>query len=669
MKRTQSIRCLIESKRLCWSRPVGVPTRILSSQTLPPTPNSGDEEKPSTANNHVSKPWIFSKEAATASVDLPVSSRWYAVPPANAVHLSIGSVYCYSMWTPGLTKAVGVIAASSTDWAHSAVVPVFSASAVVLGMTTAGLGTWVEKVGPRQAALVGSVLWSSALLTTAAGVHYHSLLALYAGWGLLGGVGWGCMYLAPVTTVMKFFPDRRGLATGLALSAFGTGAAIAPAIIHATMEIFQVPPEFIGPLQEHVASSSSSSASTDPHVSLSTLADGTQVVANHSAMGEPGTPVVVATESDVTKFGVPGLGPGAYVLGTGDTGTAKALATLGIFYGGLGVLGARYMTVPHPQWSPTTQLIDKKADHKPDGAVEPNTPPTPSHNIGLPVDYVMKQTWQFPLLWISVFGNATGGLALLSSSKLMLTDIWAGFAPDIVNGSFAMGYVSALGVGMAAGRFGWSALSDYLGRRNTYALFGLGIPVVGMAPWLTHWALQAAESGDPGSTIPLLLTVLCGGSVLAITFYGGIFSVLPAYIADLFGQKNAGAIHGKLLTAWAASAVAGPMGLTYLRSHAAQVAIQDLLCKLDDSAAFEQAFGCNLTDTETIQTLIDAKTISIDRLMELAPLGTVDPTPFLYDTTCYAAASLMAVSLVSNLLITRIDVSSTVKHLQIHEHR
>ena len=648
-------------------------TRVLSSQTS----SSSNDEKVTSKNNQLvpNKPWTFSKEAATAPIDLPVSSRWYAVPPANAVHLSIGSVYCYSMWTPGITKAVGVIAASSADLTQSAIVPVFSASAVVLGMTTAGLGAWVEKVGPRHAALVGSVLWGSALVTTAVGVHYHSLPALYAGYSLLGGIGWGCMYLAPVTTVMKFFPDKRGLATGIALSAFGTGAAIAPAIIHGTMECFAVPPDFIGPLQEHVTSSSSSlsgSSSKDAYVSLSTLSDGTQVVANHSAMGKPGTPVVVATESDVTKFGTAGLSPGAYVLGTGDTGTAKAMAFLGIFYGGLGILGARFMTSPHPEWSPTkSKTKDKTAKSVETIKAEttPVAPATASHNIGLPVDYVMKQTWQFPLLWLSVFGNAAGGLALLSSSKLMLTDTWAGFAPDVVNGSFATGYVSALGVGMAAGRFGWSALSDYLGRRNTYALFGLGIPVVGLAPWLTHWAHHAAEAGDPTSSIPLLLSVFCGGSVLAITFYGGIFSVLPAYIADLFGQKHAGAIHGKLLTAWAASAVVGPMGLTYLRSQAAQTATHDLLGKVEDPGAFKQAFGCSLVDTETIQTLIDAKTITISRLMELAPVGTVDPTPFLYDTTCYAAAGLMTVSLIANLMITGIDVPSTVKRLEASEPR
>jgi len=222
-----------------------------------------------------------------------------------------------------------------------------------------------------------------------------------------------------------------------------------------------------------------------------------------------------------------------------------------------------------------------------------------------------------------------------------------------VTASFTTGYVSSLGIGMAAGRFGWSALSDSLGRKNTYAIFGLGIPVVGFAPYLAH---AAAETASNDVVLPYL-SAFYSGSILAITFYGGLFSALPAYIADLFGQKHAGAIHGKLLTAWAASAVVGPMGLGYLRSHSVSSAILDLLDTLDTKGGakgavdFEQAFGCGLGDKETIQRLIDAKTISIGRLIELMPEGTVDPTPFIYDTTCYAAAGLMGVAFLANQAI------------------
>ena len=102
------------------------------------------------------------------------------------------------MWTPGMTNAVGVVSSAASDWTHSDVVPVFSFAAVTLGITTASLGSWVEKVGPRMAGFVGSLLWSAALVTTGAGVYFHSLPVVYAGYGLLGGVGWGLMYLSPV---------------------------------------------------------------------------------------------------------------------------------------------------------------------------------------------------------------------------------------------------------------------------------------------------------------------------------------------------------------------------------------------------------------------------------------------------------------------------------------
>ena len=154
--------------------------------------------------------------------------------------------------------------------------------------------------------------------------------------------------------------------------------------------------------------------------------------------------------------------------------------------------------------------------------------------------------------------------------------------------------------------------------------------------------------------------------MLAITFYGGIFSVLPAYIADLFGQKHAGAIHGKALTAWASSAVAGPMGLAYLRSHSYDNAIQDLLQTVDanDSLALERSFGVSLSDEEAVQTLIDAKTLTIEKLLELAPAGTVDPTPFLYDTTLYAGATLMTLAFLSNLAIRPLDLASELQKME-----
>lgn len=248
---------------------------------------------------------------------------------------------------------------------------------------------------------------------------------------VLGGIGWGLMYLSPVTTVMKWFPDRRCLATGLALSALGAGAAIAPAVIQSFIDMYATAPDFIGPLAEL-----SSQLPASECVVLETLRDGTQVVSENSPLGTPGTPVVVATETDIAKLHLGTPGPGAYVLGTGDTGTAKAMASLGVLYGALGMLGSRFMSVPHPDWTPQAPSLDGEKHAMKESDPKELRSPAVSNDIGLPVSYVTSSTSQFLLLWLSVFGNATGGLALLTSSKLMLTDIWTGVAPGIVCAPF-----------------------------------------------------------------------------------------------------------------------------------------------------------------------------------------------------------------------------------------
>lgn len=232
-------------------------------------------------------------------------------------------------------------------------------------------------------------------------------------------------------------------------------------MIDFALDFFFTAPEFIGTTAAMV--DIEGNAVVEECVKLQTLSDGSQTIAESSPVGNPGQEIIVATESDLARLSSISTGPGVYDLNTGDTGTAKALASMGIFYGLLGSFGATNMRIPHPDWKPNTV---SKADIEVEGK---NQSKEEDINYGLPASYVTTNTIQFLLLWLSVFffGNATGGLALLSSSKLMLVDIWAGIAPDIVTSSFSTGYVSSLGIGMAAGRFGWSALSDKLGRQNT----------------------------------------------------------------------------------------------------------------------------------------------------------------------------------------------------------
>lgn len=137
----------------------------------------------------------LSKQAATQEADFPPHNRWMAVPPANLVHLSIGGVYVYSMWTPAMTQTLGVVSSAPLDWTHSQVLPVFSCAAISLGLTTHFFGSWVEQAGPRRAGMVGSVFWSMGLITTGAGVYLHELPLIYAGYSVFGGIGWGLMYL------------------------------------------------------------------------------------------------------------------------------------------------------------------------------------------------------------------------------------------------------------------------------------------------------------------------------------------------------------------------------------------------------------------------------------------------------------------------------------------
>ena len=137
----------------------------------------------------------LSKEAATQPADFPPNRRWMAVPPANLVHLSIGGVYVYSMWTPAITQSLGVVSSAPLDWTHSEVLPVFSCAAISLGLTTHFFGSWVEEAGPRKAGMAGSLFWSMGLITTGAGVYFHELPLIYAGYSVFGGIGWGLMYL------------------------------------------------------------------------------------------------------------------------------------------------------------------------------------------------------------------------------------------------------------------------------------------------------------------------------------------------------------------------------------------------------------------------------------------------------------------------------------------
>ena len=205
-------------------------------------------------------------------------------------------------------------------------------------------------------------------------------------------------------------------------------------------------------------------------------------------------------------------------------------------------------------------------------------------------------------------------------------------------------YVATLSAGNASGRLGWSAFSDILGRKNTYALFGMGIPIAASIPFAT-----AQVVADPSLATPLY--AFYGGTVMMISFYGGLFSTLPAYIADVFGQKSMGAIHGRVLTAWSTAAVVGPNTLAYFKKGANLEACTDLAA-LADLETFESKFGDTV---DNVDKLIDTNTVTISRLLEIVPPGTPDPTPMLYDSTMYGVAGMLSIALMANAAMKPVD--------------
>jgi hypothetical protein len=284
------------------------------------------------------------------------------------------------------------------------------------------------------------------------------------------------------------------------------------------------------------------------------------------------------------------------------------------------------------------------------------TPPTEAteaqkmvtvHNVD--IDEALK-TRQFYQLWFVLCMNVSAGIGVLGVASTMMSEIFGTTLPAIVTGAFAAFYVQMISVFNMLGRFFWASSSDYIGRKNTYWIFfALGIVLYCSVPFAA-----TRVSTDPSST---WLILFYGATMIIFTMYGGGFATIPAYLADVFGTKFVGGIHGRLLTAWSTAGVLGPLAITSLRQNAVTEAITSLAARVDP-AMFQQRFGAGL---DQLDQLVAAQTVTIARLMEIAPQGTVDPTPSLYNTTMYLMAALLAVGLVSNALMKPVAKSHYLK--------
>ena len=168
-------------------------------------------------------------------------NRWLIPPCALAIHLCIGQVYAFSVFNEPLSRVLGVDAPAPGDWSLATLGWVFSIAIAFLGLTAAAAGTWVERAGPRKAMFASAVFWASGFLVGAAGVALHNLVLLYFGYGVLGGVGLGLGYISPVKTLIRWFPDRPGMATGLAIMGFGGGAMIGSPLAVSLMNTYATP--------------------------------------------------------------------------------------------------------------------------------------------------------------------------------------------------------------------------------------------------------------------------------------------------------------------------------------------------------------------------------------------------------------------------------------------
>ena len=571
-------------------------------------------------------------------------NRWRVPPAAIGVHMSIGSVYSWSIFNAPLTKELGVVVSSAGDFTLGGVVPIFSTAIVCLGLSAAAAGHWLEMVGPRLVGLTAAACWGGGFLIGGLGVEMHSLPLIYGGYGVLGGVGLGLGYVSPVSTLIRWFPDKRGMATGMAIMGFGGGAMVGAPLKEWLLKCYSSPPDYLGTLE-----------SVGGLDQLKTI-DGVRYYNDIEVVVANANDLIKST-LDLDKWGDT-IGEGLYVVGTGDTGASMTFLTLGVLYTTVMTVSSMQYRIPKENWLPegwtpppaeedttaattttTTATNDKTTTLPQTTSVwKPTDAGRTSRNVHIDQALYTPQFWQ---LWLNLTLNVTAGIGVIGVAKTMMGDIFTSSLPTIVDGSFAATYVMMISVANMSGRFAWASCSDFLGRKNTYSLFfAAGIPLYLSVPYAANMA-----ASNPGMVMPL--GMFYGSTMVIFTMYGGGFATIPAYLADVFGTKYVGGIHGRLLTGWSTAGIAGPLTLTYLRNESTNTACEELtgVC---DPTVFENTFGAPTSD---LQLLVDAKTVTISRLMEIVPIGTVDPTPALYDTTMSTMAGLLGIAFVSNMLM------------------
>ncbi len=407
----------------------------------------------------------------------PGYSRWLVPPAALSIHLCIGQIYAYSVFNKPLTQAIGITGPAAGDWSLVQVGLIFSIALFFLGASAAVFGRWLEKVGPRRAMFTSALCFAGGFVLSAIGVWSHQIWLLYLGHGVLGGIGLGLGYISPVSTLIKWFPDRPGMATGMAIMGFGGGAMVASPLSTWLMDLFK----------------------------------------------------------------------------TGSTtGVAETFLVMGALYFVFMLFGVLTVRIPHDDYGLRNSDSGLgAAGNPPQGGKQSAIPNPPSVSASTAI-----KTPQFYLLFAVLMLNVTAGIGVLGQASVMIQEMFSEKvvgANKAVTVAAATGFVGLLSLFNMAGRFFWSSLSDRIGRRNTYSIFFLlGAVLYFLVPM----------TGNVGSIV-----LFVGAFCVIMSMYGGGFATIPAYLRDMFGVMEVGAIHGRLLLAWSAAAILGPQLVNNIRAY------------------------------------------------------------------------------------------------------
>lgn len=438
---------------------------------------------------------LLDKERTIAG---PGFNRWLVPPAALAIHLCIGMAYGFSVFWLPLSKALGVsqggteaikcaadigffaqLFTTTCDWQISTLGWMYTLFFVFLGISAAIWGGWLEHAGPRKAGVVAACCWAGGMIFSAWGIYLHQFWMMILGSGIIGGIGLGLGYISPVSTLIKWFPDHRGMATGMAIMGFGGGAMIGSPLAAMLMKSFATP----------------------------------------------------------TSVGV-----------------AQTFVVMGVIYFVYMMVGAMSYRVPASDW-------------KPAGWTPPEADASKAMITTKSVS--VKKIWgipQFWLVWLVLTMNVSAGIGVIGMSSPMLQEIFAGSLignalkfSELDKGQLAAiagiaaGFTALLSLFNIVGRFFWASLSDKLGRKLTYSVFF----ILGGILYFSIPSSAAAGS----------LVLFVGAFCIILSMYGGAFATVPAYLADLFGTQNVGAIHGRLLTAWSTAGILGPVVVNYMRDY------------------------------------------------------------------------------------------------------